>query len=117
MNRLAAAFERGERGNIADGTVKPLLVVDSDVLRDQPLGILLRQRHARPNTFTFNRLVPTFQFSVGLSRQLHLMRSMAADDSRSLTRFTPGRVKNSNSSRIFTPGVSTGPIFIKKVST
>ena len=34
--------------------------------------------------------------------------------SKSLTRFTPGRAKSSNSSLTFTPGVSTGPTFTKK---
>ena len=47
MNRFAAAFERGERGNIADGTVKPLLVVDSDVTArstaGRPLATAARQ--------------------------------------------------------------------------
>jgi hypothetical protein len=64
--------------------------------------------------------IPHFQTllaSFGLSRQLYPMRSVAADDSQSLTRFTPGQVKSSNSSLIFTPGVSTGPTFTKKVST
>jgi hypothetical protein len=60
---------------------------------DQAIGVLLR-----------------------LSRQLHLMRSTAPDDSPSLTHFTPGQVESSNSSPIFTPGVNTGPTFTKEVS-
>src|SRR5262249_17847743 len=52
--------------DITDGAMQAHIVVAIDVLLNQPFGVLLRQRCARPDAFALQRSMPALPFSVRL---------------------------------------------------
>src|SRR6516164_9993699 len=66
MDLLLTAGELVLRRDIADGTVQADIVVMFHVALHQPPRILQRQRRSRPDALSFERFVPTFDFSVRL---------------------------------------------------
>ena len=66
MDLLLTAGEHVLRRDIANGTVQADTVVMFHVAFHQPPRILQRQRRSRPDALSFERFVPTFDFSVRL---------------------------------------------------
>jgi hypothetical protein len=66
MDLLLTADEHVLRRDIANGTVQADTVVMLHVALHQPPRILQRQRRSRPDALSFERFVPTFDFSVRL---------------------------------------------------
>src|SRR5215471_17226494 len=66
MDLLLTAGEHVLRRDVANGTVQADVVVILHVALHQPARILQRQRRSRPDTLSFERFVPTFDFSVRL---------------------------------------------------
>ena len=58
---------------------KPDVIPVVDESLDRSPGIVERQRDARPDAFLLERAVPTFELSVGQSRQLHLICRMMSE--------------------------------------
>ena len=54
------------RSDVADGTVQPDVIVMLDVALYQTPRIVQRQRRSRPDALSFERFVPTLDFSVRL---------------------------------------------------
>ena len=67
------------RGYIADRAVQPHRVVTIHLGLDQAPGIVRRQRCQRPNALLFQRLVPAFDFSVGMSSQMRRIETIRSD--------------------------------------
>src|SRR5690349_11094590 len=66
MDLLLTASEHVLRRDVVNGTVQANIGVMFHVAVYQPPRILQRQRRSRPNALSFERFVPTFNFSVRL---------------------------------------------------
>ena len=66
MDLLLAPGEHVLRRDVANGTVQTDIVVMFHVTLHKPPRILQRQRRSRPDALSFERFVPTFNFSVRL---------------------------------------------------
>src|ERR1035438_8867606 len=66
MDRLLTPGEHLFRRDVADGTVQADVVVMLDVALPQTPRIVQRQWRSGPDAFSFERLVPRFDFSVRL---------------------------------------------------
>src|SRR5690349_10698444 len=66
VDLLLTAGEHVLRRDVANGTVQADIVVMFHVALHQPTRILQRQRGSRPDALSYERFVPTFNFSVRL---------------------------------------------------
>src|ERR1044072_1238114 len=66
MDLVLTAREHVVRRDVANGTVQADIVVMFHVALHQPARILQRQRRSWPDALSFERFVPTFNFSVRL---------------------------------------------------
>src|SRR5882762_5807113 len=91
MDLLLTAGEHVLRRDIANGTVQADTVVMFHVAFHQPPRILQRQRRSRPDALSFERFVPTFDFSVRFVRRCSTI-SIVPSTSPSIVRFSRLRI-------------------------
>src|SRR5215469_6726262 len=111
---FGAAFQLVERCQVADRAVQANSVVMADVARQQTLRLFDRRRHARSETFPFERLMPALDLAVRLrieGRSPHMghaadsnelleipsdeLRPVVGDDARAgLRKFLPRPLQN-----------------------
>jgi len=65
-DRFGTALQLIMRGDVADGTVQPRVVVVLDVSADDPAGIVEAQRRLPADALALERTVPPLDFAVAL---------------------------------------------------
>jgi len=96
MNLRLSSRQHILRRHIPDRAVQTHRVVAIHVALNQAARILQGQRRERPNAFAFQRFVPSFQFSFGVSCQLRHNVTLKDNDSVSFIPIIPGTDANLN---------------------